>query len=74
MNDSELVDEIIVSLTNGNPSEAVEALLKGNKTKPCNVAVIASMVTESLMLNNNVTLLRTFVERIKFYHTHNVKF
>lgn len=74
MNDSELIDTVIVKLKNGQVADAVETLLKGKKTKPCKVAVLASKVTESLIRNDDIQTLRFFVEKLDFYHTHEVKF
>lgn len=74
LNKSELVDEVIVMLHSGNVAGGVEKLLKGCKTKPVKVAILSSMVTESLMRNNDEQTLRFFVEKLEYYHNLNVSF
>lgn len=73
-NRSEIVNDVVVLLKSGNVSDAVEKILKGNKSKPCKVAILASMVTESLMRDKDTQTLRFFVNKLEFYHTNNVHF
>lgn len=72
-NTSEIVNEIIVSIVEGNITDAVEKLLHNRKTYPCRVAIISSMVTESLINNKQFQELKFFVNKLEYYNTHNIK-
>lgn len=71
-NKSEIVDKIIVLLKDGNVTEAVETLFKGRKKYCCMVAILSSMVTESLIRSNDYQTLKFFISKLEYYHTHNI--
>lgn len=71
-NNSEIVDKIIVHLKDGNVTAAVETLLKGRKKYSCRVAILSCMVTESLIRSNDIQALKFFINKLEFFHTHNM--
>jgi hypothetical protein len=73
-NNSEIVDDVLVKLKNGQVTEAVETLLKGRKKYSCRIAILSSMITESLIRNNEIQELKFFISKLEHYHSHNMHY
>lgn len=73
-NKSEIVDKVIVLLKDGNVTEAVETMLKGRKKYSCMVAILSSMVTESLIRSNDLQALKFFMNKLEHYHSTNMNY